>query len=124
MSSRQFRLAPRAIDDLLIILKRSLRKFGPRTAARYEALIDQAIGELADDPHRPGSKSSFDVIDGLFLYHLKHSKRQQASKLNRIMRPRHVLAFRLPSTTEIHILRILHERMKYESHEFPIEYVE
>ncbi|MFO0816088.1 MAG: hypothetical protein U0796_22955 [Gemmatales bacterium] len=55
---------------------------------------------------------------------MKNSKRSVKNKADRIVKPMHILAFRLPSASELHVIRILHERMKFSDQDFPIEYIE
>lgn len=69
-------------------------------------------------------QAKFHLKDSLYFYHMKNSKRSVKNKADRIVKPRHILAFRLPSASELHVIRILHERMKITDQDFPIEYIE
>lgn len=122
MATRFVRYSPQAQSDLLSILQYSRKKFGPITCCRYLIILDQSIEDLLRDVHRIGTKAQFELRDGLYFYHLKHSIRSVTAKTDRILRPRHIIAFRLPSATELHIIRILYERMKFSEQEFPIDY--
>lgn len=115
---RSVRSTPFADEDLISILHHTVRKFGVRTAFRYKTLIDKAIADLSVDAHRFGSQERFSIKDGLYFYHLKHSKLNIANKRERIYRPRHYIVFRLPSASELHIIRLLHERMKLDRQQF------
>lgn len=120
---RYFRFAPRADNDVLQIVLLTVRKFGPRTSSRYRQLIDQAVFDLTQDAFRLGTHSRFDLQAGLYFYHLKHSRRELKASSERIHRPRHILAFRLPSAKELHILRVLHERMSLNNSRMPLNMV-
>lgn len=124
MLTRVVRFGPRVNNDIFLILRRSRKKFGNRTSIRYEMLLDQAIADLVQDAYRFGTQARFDLKSGLYFYHLKYSKPGIAVATDRIVKPRHLLVFRLPSANELHIIRILHERMKFKQQEFPIEYMD
>lgn len=55
--SRRFevRLTRAAQRDVKTILNWSRKKFGEAAAARYKALIKQALRDIGADPERPGS---------------------------------------------------------------------
>lgn len=107
-----------ADEDYLAVMKYSAIKYGPRTALRYISLIDKAVADLADQPVRPGIAKCFDIRDGFYSYHLKHSKRKIVPKRERIQKPRHLIVFRLPSANQLQVVRILHDRMKLAKQQF------
>lgn len=123
MATRFLRYSPQAQNDVLSILQYSRVKFGTRTSRRYLMLLDQAMEDLLRDAHRFGRQAQFELQDGLYFYHLKYSKRSVSSKTEKILHPRHIIAYRLPSATELHIIRILHERMEFNQQNYPIEYL-
>lgn len=103
------RLTQRADDDLKHLLQETLRAFGPRQTRIYAALIDRAIGLIADEPERPSSKDRSDLVAGVRSFHiaLASGRKRSAS---------HVLYFtvmdRVEFGSEVVILRVLHERME------------
>lgn len=50
------KIANKATSDIEKILKWSVKHFGEEAGFRYLVLIDQAIQDLLENPHRPGSK--------------------------------------------------------------------
>jgi toxin ParE1/3/4 len=99
-------LSSRANLDLSIVLAASDERFGPTVRARYRALLQQAIQDVADDPRRAGVKAIAGRA-GAWAYHTRHA-RPRTSK--RVGRPRHVIVFRIAGDRVI-ILRILHDAM-------------
>jgi len=96
----------RASLDLSIILAASDERFGPAVRTRYRALLQQAIRDVADDPHRPGVRAIADR-GGAWAYHTRHAR---PCTSRRVGRPRHVIVFRVAGDRAI-ILRILHDAM-------------
>jgi len=123
MTVRHARFAPRALADYHEIIRYTVECFGPITATRYESLIEQAIKDLRADASRVGVIKHDEIQDGLYLYHLKSSKPKSARSVGRIRHPRHLIALRLPSGMEVHVLRLLHDSMDLSSQVYPIEYV-
>jgi len=106
--SYEVRIAAPAFDDISDIWAWSLHKFGHAAALRYEALIDQAIGDLAEDPQRPGAKLRSDLLPDLWLYHLA-SSRSHLPNERTVKSPRHFVMFRHLEPGVIEIVRILHD---------------
>ena len=64
-----------AQHDVRAILSWSRREFGEAAAARYKALVKQALRDLAADPERPGSTERPEIlIEGARTYHLWYSR--------------------------------------------------
>jgi toxin ParE1/3/4 len=116
--SRSVHVAPLAQEDINNIMLKSIKLFGSRIALRYVMLIDQAVADLASDAYRFGTQERFSIREGLYFYHLKHSKSNVADRTERISRPRHYLAYYLPNENELQIVRVLHERMKFENQKY------
>lgn len=89
MISRPYRLTQAAERHLSEILGTGEDLWGPDARDRYQALIEQAINDLADNPGRLGVQ----IIDGLIHYHLRHSRHR--ALMGRVRRPRHVLVCRI-----------------------------
>jgi toxin ParE1/3/4 len=105
--------------DYVNITRRSLKKFGLRACIRYEALIKQATYDLAIDPHRAGSRPKHNLQIRLYFYHLKHSRRSATRPVDRVQEPRHFIVYRIPNSTQIQIVRVLHERMQFSRQKYP-----
>ena len=105
---KQVRLTRAARNDLKRILRRSETEFGQSIRARYKALLDHAISDLAVDSGRNGVKPIDDVRPGYFIYHIKWSKPAIAGPS--VKRPRHLLVFSLDDDDFIVIAAVVHER--------------
>ena len=104
-------IAPAAEEDIVKILAWSHEHFGEQARLRYEALLTQAIVDIAENPDRVGSVSREELTAGARTYHLWHSRQRIAKTIGVIGKPRHFLLFRLNAEGEIEIGRVLHESM-------------
>ena len=104
-------LAPAAEEDIVEILAWSHEHFGEPARLRYEALLTQAIVDIAENPERAGSKSREELADGARTYHLWHSRQRTAKTVGMVAKPRHFLLFRVNAKGEIEIGRVLHDSM-------------
>jgi toxin ParE1/3/4 len=103
----EWELAPEAVEDLAEVIEWTQREFGEDATSRYEALLLQALMDLADDPWRPGSRARTEVDAGeLYSYPLSSSRRR--SRGAKVHRPRHLLLYRIKPGL-VRILRILHD---------------
>lgn len=108
---RRIDFTVRSRADLKATLRHSRETFGPVVHRRYSLLIDQALADILDDPERPGVRTA---VDGLFLYHIRSSA-GRTPRGERIIRPRHIVVFRLDSESLL-IVRILDDRMDITTH--------
>ena len=85
--------------DLFRVMEWTVKEFGDQAALRYDALIKQALRDIAEDPERLGSKE-------IRTYHLSFSR----SRLPHpgVKEPRHFLLYRRPGKV-IEVARILHD---------------
>jgi toxin ParE1/3/4 len=101
-------LAPIVRQDLREILRWSEWRFGETAAARYRALIKQAVRDIAEDPMRPGSKERPDVMmKGVRTYHL-HLSRTRVP-VPGVKQPRHFILYRCREDGVVEVARILHD---------------
>jgi toxin ParE1/3/4 len=108
-------LAPAARQDVREVLKWSERNFGEAAAARYKALIKQAVRDIGADPERPGSKERPEIITkGARNYHLEFSRSRV--KGSRVKEPRHFLLYRRRDDGVIEVARILHDSRELQRH--------
>jgi toxin ParE1/3/4 len=70
----QFRLSPAADRDIASILAWTHEHFGEQARQRYEALLVQAMIDLAEDAERPGCASREEISGVARTYHLWHSR--------------------------------------------------
>ena len=113
-------LAPAARRDVREVLRWSELKFGESAAARYRALIKQAVRDIGADPERPGSNARPEIlIEGARTYHLEFSRSRVSG--SRVKEPRHFLLYRRREDGVIEVARILHEGRDLQRH-LPEEY--
>jgi toxin ParE1/3/4 len=113
--------APAARQDIRELLKWSQLRFGERAAARYRALLKQALRDIAADPERPGSHARPDLAPGVRTYHLSYSRNRAKAGLGTVNAPRHFLIYRRHSETVVDLLRVLHDARDLERHLPPID---
>jgi len=117
----RFILSPVAEQDILSILAWTHQQFGEQTRVRYEALLVQAILDVAGDPGRSGVTRRDEICEKAFTYHLWHSRQNVDKSAGRIRKPRHLLLFRV-AEEGVEIGRVLHDSMDLERH-LPSEYL-
>jgi toxin ParE1/3/4 len=111
-------LAPAARQDIREALRWSEQRFG--AAARYRALIKQAVRDIGADPERPGSKDRPEIrIKGARTYHLEFSRGGVSG--SKVKEPRHFLLYRRREDGVIEVARILHDARDLGRH-LPEEY--
>jgi toxin ParE1/3/4 len=104
-------LSPAAEEDLVRILAWSHKHFGEQARLRYEALLTQAIVDIAEDPERTGSVRREELAAGSRTYHVWHSRQRIAKSVGKVGTPRHFLLFRVNSEGLVEIGRVLHDSM-------------
>jgi toxin ParE1/3/4 len=103
------RLSPAARKDIRDILTWSKENFGVSAAARYRALLEQALRDIEADPDRPGAQARPELmVDGLCTYHLFLSRRRVGGIA--VKSPRHLVLYRYSSDRGLEIGRVLHEQ--------------
>jgi toxin ParE1/3/4 len=117
----RFLIAPLAQQDIESILSWSEEQFGEQARLRYEALLIQAILDVAQSPDRPGSSGRPEIAPGALTYHLFHSRDRVAANIGRVKRPRHFLLYRTRPDGTAEIGRVLHDSMDLPAH-LPDEY--
>ncbi len=108
-------LAPSARHDVREVLRWGQQKFGETAAARYKALIKQAVRDVGDDPNRPGSKERPDImIQGARTYHLQFSRNRVSGP--GVRDPRHFLLYRRREDGSVEVARILRDDRELAPH--------
>jgi toxin ParE1/3/4 len=108
-----YRLSQAAVADIDSILRWSGSHFGEPARRRYAALIAAGIRDVARDPSGVGARSRPELGDGVYSYHLRHSRTRPTGAL--VQQPRHFLIYRLDAVVVI-IGRVPHESMDLERH--------
>lgn len=114
MSKLALRISHQAQSDILDILRYTQRTFGEGARQRYQRLIQAALIALLVDPERPGSKARSDIFPGLRSLHLYHCRLAVAS--GRVIKPRHIVLYRIVANQTLEIVRILHDAMEISRH--------
>jgi toxin ParE1/3/4 len=110
----RFRLTRSAEADLARILAVSAERWGSDGRQRYEALLFNAIEQLAAQPEGPLTRKRNDVGSRVRSFHVRHTRRERRGE--RISQPVHVIYYRARRGGIIEIVRILHERMEPRRH--------
>jgi len=106
--------------DIAAIVRWSVRHFGEQAALRYEALILQAMRDIADDPEWPGSAARPELMaKGVRTYHLSFSRMRVSEP--RVRNPRHLLLYRCSPADVVVVVRVLHDARDLARH-LPPEY--
>jgi toxin ParE1/3/4 len=112
----RLRLSALAEQDIEDILARSEANFGEQARLRYEALLEAGLQQIAADPKRPAVRTREDLAPGVLTYHLFYARERARTEHGAVKRPRHLLLFRISSTTLIDIGRVLHDTMELSAH--------
>jgi toxin ParE1/3/4 len=117
----RFTLSVAAERDIVSILTWTHEHFGEQARLRYEALLVQAMIDIAENPHCPGSEARDEIAGLARTYHLWHSRNRVDKVPGRVHRPRHFLIYRVNDRQQIEIGRVLHESVDLPNH-LPTEY--
>ena len=117
----RFTLSAAAERDIVSILTWTHEHFGEQARLRYEALLVQAMIDIAENPHCPGSEARDEIAGLARTYHIWHSRNRIDKVPGRVHRPRHFLIYRVNDRQQIEICRVLHESVDLPNH-LPTEY--
>ena len=117
----RFTLSVAAERDIVSILTWTHEHFGEQARLRYEALLVQAMIDVAENPHRPGSAARDEIAGLARTYHIWHSRNRVDKASGRVHTPRHFLIYRVNDRKQIEIGRVLHESVDLPNH-LPTEY--
>lgn len=117
----RYRLSAAAQVDILHLLARTERSFGPAARRRYQALLIAALRAIAAEPERIGSIDRSELGEQVRSYHLRHSRDHARTRDAAVRRPRHLLLYRCSSPALIEVGRVLHDTMEVERH-LPADY--
>lgn len=117
----RFTLSVAAERDIVSILTWTHEHFGEQARLRYEALLVQAMIDIAENPRCPGSAARDEIAGLARTYHIWHSRNRVDKLPGRVHRPRHFLMYRVNDRKQIEIGRVLHESVDLPNH-LPTEY--
>lgn len=102
-----------ALQDVAAIQDWTSAKFGELTSLRYDNLMEAAFSDLLAEPTRLGVRHHPAMPQGIFVYHLRFSRRKPATA--GVEKPRHFFVFRLDEDA-LTVLRVLHDSMDLAAH--------
>ena len=102
-----------ALQDVAAIQDWTLTKFGELTSLRYDRLMEAALADLLAEPTRLGVRHHSAMPQGIFVYHLRFSRRKPTRA--GVEKPRHFFVFRVGEDT-LTVLRVLHDSMDLAAH--------
>ncbi|WP_246318822.1 type II toxin-antitoxin system RelE/ParE family toxin [Peteryoungia desertarenae] len=112
----EIRLSAQADFDILDILTKTYADFGRDALRRYELLIVTALSELALSGPPLGVVARPELGQGIYSYHLRHSRDRARHSSGIVRRPRHFILYRQIVPDLIGVGRILHDAMEVERH--------
>jgi toxin ParE1/3/4 len=107
--------------DIELILAWTHEEFGEESRTRYEALLIQAILDVAESPERAGSRDRPEIAVSARTYHLRHSRDWVKKSIGKVRWPRNFLLYRTLGVGGVEIGRVLHDGMDLKRH-LPAEY--
>jgi len=117
----RFTLSVAAERDIVSILTWTHEHFGEQARLRYEALLVQAMIDVAENPQLPGSAARDEIAGLARTYHIWHSRNRVNKASGRVHQLRHFLIYRVNDRKQIEIGRVLHESVDLPNH-LPTEY--
>ena len=105
-----------ALQDVAAIQDWTSAKFGELTSQRYDSLMEAALGDLLAEPTRLGVRHHPAMPQGIFVYHLRFSRRKPNGA--GVEKPRYFFAFRVDEDI-LTVLRVLHDSMDLAAHVEP-----
>ncbi len=111
-----YQLAAEAETDIRDLLAHSQLRFGALARDRYERLLIVGLRDIAADPMRTGSLARPELGRSVRSYHLRHSRERARYEQGIVVRPRHLILYRIATADLIGIGRVLHDAMEIERH--------
>ena len=105
-----------AQDDIAAILSTTTETFGAEARRRYEKLLVVALRDIASDPKRIGVKQHPECGEGVWSYHLRHSRDRARHDGFVVRSPRHLILFREVEPELLGVGRVLYDAMEIERH--------
>ena len=102
-----------ALQDVAAIQDWTSAKFGELASLRYDSLMEAALGDLLAEPTRLGVRHHPAMPQGVFVYHLRFSRKKPTRA--GVENPRHVFVFRVDADV-LTVLRVLHDSMDLAAH--------
>ncbi|WP_395022841.1 type II toxin-antitoxin system RelE/ParE family toxin [Dongia sp.] len=107
----EFRLSGSAAAELDEILDWSESNFGSQARERYNALLFEAMQNVADAPDQPTVRWHRTRGIEIGVYHVEHSRNRVPAEFGRVAEPRHYMLFRIGADNVVDILGFVHDSM-------------
>ncbi|MHA6195273.1 type II toxin-antitoxin system RelE/ParE family toxin [Pseudomonas wadenswilerensis] len=105
------RISRQASTDMADILRYTESKFGAGARGRYKELLHAGLRAIGEDPLLAGSQTRPEIAADIRSLHLIFCRKQA-----RVLKPRHILFYRLGSDQTVELIRVLHEAMELAAH--------
>lgn len=114
MSSPVLRISPKAHTDIADTLRFTEVRFGISVRRRYQDLLQATFQSLAEQPVHINSTMRDELSPGLRSLHLSINVLEIND--DRMIRPRHIVFYRIGTDQVVEILRVLHDAMEVARH--------
>jgi len=105
----------KALEDIESCLFWSAESFGIPAAHRYRVLLKVTLLAILKTPELTGSKRIEGFGGKVRAYHLRHSRKEASLGGQIVKTPRHFIVYRTTETGNIARLRVLYDRMDFDS---------
>lgn len=99
---RRLLISASARRDIANALEHSGRLWGAAQRRKYRALIQDALSDLIENPEHPASRARDEIRPSVRTFHIARPGRPA----------RHLIAYRVTSHGDVHVLRLLHDAME------------
>ena len=102
-----------ALQDVAAIQDWTSAKFGELISVKYDRLMEAALADLLAEPTRLGVRHHPAMPLGVFVYHLRFSRKKPTRA--GVEKPRHFFVFRVDEDT-LTVVRVLHDSIDLAAH--------
>ncbi|WP_225789538.1 type II toxin-antitoxin system RelE/ParE family toxin [Pseudomonas sp. Marseille-P8916] len=110
MSRVVVRMSPQACIDIADTLRFTEVRLGQSVRNRYQDLLQETFQALAEQPTPVGSIMRDELYPGLRSLHLSFNVLRITT--GRVIKPRHIVFYRIGTDQVVEILRVLHDAME------------
>ncbi|NIF29169.1 type II toxin-antitoxin system RelE/ParE family toxin [Pantoea sp. Tr-811] len=104
------RITPQAETDIADTLRLTKVRLGKTITNRYQNLLQVTFQSLAEEPAHINSTIRSELSPGLHSLHLAFNILKLSD--GRVIRPRHIVFYRIGSDQVVEIIRLLHDAME------------
>lgn len=110
MSRTKVRISPQACVDIADTLRFTEVRLGESVRNRYQDLLQETFLALAEQPTPVCSKMRDEISPGLRSLHLSFNMLRMTD--GRVIKPRHIVFYRIGTDQIVEIFRVLHDAME------------